>query len=74
MSQPITDEQWANAVKARLNPHALDHLSHLWQYFRNGEEPRQATSAMREVTGRSPQSLEDFFRANSGSFQAASSK
>src|SRR5215468_50541 len=29
---PISDEQWANAVKTRLNPHALDHLSHLWQY------------------------------------------
>ena len=31
---PITDEQWADAVKERINPHALDHLTHLWQYFR----------------------------------------
>src|SRR5580658_2189588 len=31
---PITDEQWAEAVKERINPHALDHLTHLWQYFR----------------------------------------
>jgi uncharacterized protein YbjT (DUF2867 family) len=30
----ITDEQWANAVKERLGPHALDHLSHLWVRFR----------------------------------------
>ena len=24
----ITDAQWADAVRNRLNPHALDHLSH----------------------------------------------
>jgi uncharacterized protein YbjT (DUF2867 family) len=71
---PITDEQWADAVRARLNPHALDHLSHLWQYLRNSKGPRQATSVIREVTGRVPQTLEEFFRANTGALQAASSK
>src|SRR6516164_5521445 len=60
----ITDEQWANAVKERINPHALDHLTHLWQYFRRGEERFQATDAIRAVTGRNPQTLEEFFRAN----------
>ena len=65
---PITDEQWADAVKERINPHALDHLTHLWQYFRNSRERRQATNAIREVTGRSPQTLEEFFRANAKSF------
>ena len=30
----ITDEQWVQAVRERLNAHALDHLSHLWQFFR----------------------------------------
>jgi uncharacterized protein YbjT (DUF2867 family) len=64
---PITDEQWADAVKERINPHALDHLSHLWQYFRNSKEQRQATNAIREVTGRNPQTLEEFFRANAKS-------
>ena len=68
---PITDEQWADAVKERLNPHALDHLTHLWQYFRKGEEPCQATDAIRAVTGRNPQTLEEFFRANAKSFGAA---
>jgi len=73
---PITDEQWANAVKERINPHALDHLTHLWQYFRNSKEPRQVTNAIREVTGRNPQTLEEFFRKNAGNFGAgpASSK
>jgi uncharacterized protein YbjT (DUF2867 family) len=62
----ITDEQWANAVKERLGPHALDHLSHLWQTFRKGEERYQTTDAIRMVTGRKPQTLEEFFRENAG--------
>ena len=60
----ITDEQWANAVKERINPHALDHLTHLWQYFRRGEQRFQATDAIRTLTGRNPQTLEEFFRVN----------
>ncbi len=68
---PITDEQWADAVKERINPHALDHLTHLWQYFRNSKEPRQATKTIREVTGRNPQTLEEFFRENGKVFGAA---
>jgi uncharacterized protein YbjT (DUF2867 family) len=64
----ITDEQWANAVKERLGPHALDHLSHLWQTFRKGEERYQTTDAIRMVTGRKPQTLEEFFRENAGLF------
>ena len=64
----ITDEQWANAVKERINPHALDHLTHLWQHFRKGEEHYQPTDAIRMVTGRSPRTLEEFFRANAEFF------
>jgi uncharacterized protein YbjT (DUF2867 family) len=67
---PITDEQWAESVKERMNPHALDHLTHLWQYFRNSKERRQPTTAIRAVTGRNPQTLEEFFRANVKSFAA----
>jgi len=68
---PITDQQWAEAVKERLNPHALDHLTHLWQYFRKGEEHYQATDAIRAVTGRNPQTLEEFFLANAKSIDSA---
>jgi hypothetical protein len=68
---PITDEQWADAVKERINPHALDHLTHLWQYFRNSKESRQATNVICEVTGRNPQTLEEFFRANAESIGGA---
>jgi len=69
---PITDQQWAEAAKERLNPHALDHLGHLWQYFRKGEQRYRATDAIRAVTGRNPQSLEEFFQANAASFGAGS--
>ena len=48
----------------RLNPHALDHLSHLWQNFRRAEDHYQPTDAIRTVTGREPQRLEEFFKAN----------
>lgn len=68
----ITDEQWANAVKERINPHALDHLTHLWQSFRKGEQRYQATDTVRAVTGRNPQTLEEFFRENTGFFAAGS--
>jgi uncharacterized protein YbjT (DUF2867 family) len=64
----VTDEQWANAVKERLGPYALDHLSHLWRTFRKGEERYQTTDAIRMVTGRNPQTLEEFFRENAGFF------
>jgi uncharacterized protein YbjT (DUF2867 family) len=64
---PISDEQWADAVKERINPHALDHLTHLWQYYRKSEEHYQVTDAIRMVTGRNPQTLEEFFLANAKS-------
>jgi uncharacterized protein YbjT (DUF2867 family) len=64
---PFTDEQWAEAVKERINPHALDHLTHLWQHFRKGEERYHITNAVRVVTGRNPQTLEEFLRANAKS-------
>jgi uncharacterized protein YbjT (DUF2867 family) len=66
----ITDEQWTEAVKERLNPHALDHLSHLWQHFRKGEGHYRTTDTVRAVTGRDPQTLEEFFRANAGYFRS----
>ena len=65
---PITDEQWAEAVKERINAHAIDHLTHLWQYFRKGQQRFQTTGTVQVITGRNPQTLEEFFRANAESF------
>jgi uncharacterized protein YbjT (DUF2867 family) len=69
----ITDEQWIEGMRGRINPHALDHLSHLWRYFRsserlNDEETRSVTDTIRTVTGGRAQTLEDFFRTNAGAF------
>jgi uncharacterized protein YbjT (DUF2867 family) len=69
----ITDEQWAEAMRGQINPHALDHLSHLWRYFRSseslsGEGPRRVTDTIRIVTGSRAQTLEDFFIANAAEF------
>jgi uncharacterized protein YbjT (DUF2867 family) len=60
---PITDEQWAESVKEHINAHALDHLAHLWRYFRNREAGVPVTDTIRSVTGQSPQTFEEFFRA-----------
>jgi uncharacterized protein YbjT (DUF2867 family) len=64
----ITDGQWAQAVRERINPHALDHLSHLWRFFRTsrlhkGESGlRVTTDTIRALTGTAPPTLEQFFR------------
>ena len=68
---PITDEQWADAVKERINAHAVDHLSRLWQYFRTREHQSRPTNVIHEVTGRNPQTLEEFFQANVRFFNPA---
>jgi hypothetical protein len=60
-------------VKGRINPHALDHLTRLWRYFRKAEERYPTTDTVRVITGRNPQTLEEFFRANAESFGSAES-
>jgi hypothetical protein len=65
----ITDEQWAAAVKDRINPHGLNHLSDLWRFFRTsgmgrGENGLHVSDAIRSLTGTPPLSLEQFFRRN----------
>jgi uncharacterized protein YbjT (DUF2867 family) len=68
----ITDEQWVEAMRDHINPHALNHLSHLWRYFRSterqSEEPRGVTDTIRTITGSCAQTLEDFFTANAAEF------
>jgi len=70
----ITDEQWAQAVAGRMkNPHALDHLGHLWRFFRTsgirkGESGFRISDTIRTLTGRDPQTLEQFFEKNAEVF------
>jgi hypothetical protein len=70
---PITDQQWAEAVKERINPHAIDHLTHLWQFIRNSGPGLRTTETVREITGRNPQTLEEFFQASAESFRSSGS-
>jgi hypothetical protein len=68
----ITDEQWAEVMRDHINPHALDHLSPLWRYFRSTEgrpeDARNVTDTIRTVTGSRAQTLEDFFKVNAAEF------
>jgi uncharacterized protein YbjT (DUF2867 family) len=69
----ITDEQWSEALTGRINSHALDHLSHLWRFFRtegsrSGADNFHISKAISDLIGAAPQSLEQFFRINAGVF------
>jgi uncharacterized protein YbjT (DUF2867 family) len=68
---PITDERWVEAVKERINPHAVDHLSSLWRYFRSAGRPKagpEIGEPIQRVTRQQPQTLEEFFRLNAAAF------
>jgi len=68
---PITDEQWIEAVQARINAHAVQHLSSLWRYFRTAGLPKsgpEIAEPIQRITGRQPQSLEEFFKLNIAMF------
>lgn len=64
----ITDEQWSQAAGQQINAHAVDHLSHLWRFFRElhirkGEDRFRSTAGeIRALTGIEPQTLEQFFQ------------
>lgn len=71
----ITDEQWRQAVAGRIQGHALEHLAHLWQFFRSpgvkkGEAPYRLTDTIERIGGAPPQSLEAFVREDAASWQA----
>jgi uncharacterized protein YbjT (DUF2867 family) len=68
---PISDERWVEAVRDRINPHAVHHLSSLWRYFRTASLPKAGTEIgeqIARITGRQPQSLEEFFKLNVAAF------
>jgi uncharacterized protein YbjT (DUF2867 family) len=68
---PITDEQWVEGVRDRVNPHAVQHLSNLWRYFRTAGLAKagpEVAEPIRRTTGRQPQSLVEFFKLNVAAF------
>ena len=65
----ISDERWRQAVESRINSHALDHLSHLWRFFRTsglpkGEKGFRVSDTCIALTGTAPQTFEQFVRIN----------
>jgi uncharacterized protein YbjT (DUF2867 family) len=71
----ISDERWAEAVRDRINHHALEHLASLWRFFRTsgirkGENGFRVSEAIGRLTGTPPQTLGQFFRTNVESFAA----
>ena len=65
----VSDEQWVNAVRDRINDaHVVDHLLHLWPYFRTTKDEFCITDTIRAVTGSTPQTLDQFVRANKQAF------
>ncbi|MBV8214801.1 MAG: NmrA family NAD(P)-binding protein [Verrucomicrobia bacterium] len=67
----ITDEQWVEAVRDRVNSHAMQHLSSLWRYFRTAGLPKagpEIAEPIQRITGKQPQSLKEFFQLNVAAF------
>jgi len=65
--EPISDEDWRRgALGAGLNPHAVEHLSRLWQFFRESDdrsgEYASAAAATEQLAGRTSKTLEEFLR------------
>lgn len=64
--EPISDEEWRRgALGAGLNPHAVEHLSQLWRFFRESGLPSEyamVTEVIEKLSGRRPKTLEEFLR------------
>ena len=65
----IDEQDWRDRALARgTSPHAVEHLSRLWQVFRRPEIRNeglyQVTDAVERITGSRPETLEEFLRAN----------
>ncbi len=68
---PITDERWVEAVRERVNAHAVDHLSSLWRFFRTVARPKagpEVGEPIERLIKARPQTLEEFFRLNVAAF------
>lgn len=66
--QAISDEEWRRDALARgLNPHAIEHLSHLWRFFRTaglnpGADEYAIPDTIETIGGAKPKTFEAFVR------------
>jgi len=63
-------------LRSYTNAHAVDHLSHLWQFFQtSGIQGRfRVSDTIRTLTGTDPQTLEQFFENKAEALGKKSSK
>lgn len=75
--EEITDEEWRREAFARgSNPHAVEHLSQLWRFFRTaGQRPPavefQVTDTIENLGGAKPKTFETFVREERAALAAA---
>jgi uncharacterized protein YbjT (DUF2867 family) len=76
----ISDEEWRSDARARdVNPHAVEHLSQLWQSLRTGPaSPGSArfkiTDTIEEIGGAKPKTFEEFVREQQSALWAEPAK
>jgi uncharacterized protein YbjT (DUF2867 family) len=72
--QEISDDEWRRDALARgVNPHAVEHLSHLWQAIRGaGSQSRrfQVSDAIEGLGGAKPKSFDEFVRETQSALTA----
>lgn len=77
---PISDEEWRRQALARgFDPHAVEHLSQLWRFFRHsGLRPDSAgyqiTDTIETLGGAKPKSFEAFLREQQARSPAQTSR
>jgi uncharacterized protein YbjT (DUF2867 family) len=69
--QEVPDKAWADAALARgFNPHAVEHLSKLWQSIRTQTRRFEVTDTILKLGGARPKPFEEFVREQQNAFTA----
>jgi uncharacterized protein YbjT (DUF2867 family) len=69
--QEVPDEAWASVALSRgYNPHAVEHLSKLWQSLRTQTRTFEVTDTILELGGQKPKTFEEFVREQQAAFKA----
>jgi uncharacterized protein YbjT (DUF2867 family) len=67
--QEISDDQWRDgALAAGYNPHAVDHLSQLWQTLRTSPQRYEVPDTILQLGGRRPKTFQQFVREQRDTF------
>ena len=68
--QEIPDKAWADVALARgFNPHAVEHLSKLWQSIRTQTRNFAGTDTILKLGGKKPKTFEEFVRGHQAAFE-----